>query len=126
MQKDPGIRLAIRPDGGMWLEFAKNFTGGPTAQAPKASTPVGKPLIVTGFWSDSVGLRLNGSQFVTPANPAPDVSTGKALVLGAMTEQGTYSFKGVLGEVRIYNEVLSAAAFTVLESDLRRKWSRRK
>jgi hypothetical protein len=56
----------------------------------------------------------------------PDVSIGKTLVLGAMTEQGTYSFKGVLGEVRIYNEVLSAAAFTVLESDLRRKWSRRK
>jgi hypothetical protein len=126
MEQDPGIRLAVRPDGGMWLEYAKNFTGGPTAQAPKGSVPVDRPLVVTGFWSDSVGLRLNGAQFISPANPVPDVSIGKTLVLGAMTEQGTYSFKGVLGEVRIYNEVLSAAAFTVLESDLRRKWSRRK
>jgi hypothetical protein len=126
MQTDPGIRLAMRPDGGMWLEFAKNFAGGPTAQAPKDSVPVGKPLVVTGFWSDSVGLRVNGSQFVSPASPAPDVSLGKALVVGAMTEQGTYPFKGVLGEVRVYNEVLSPAAFTVLETDLRRKWAGRK
>ena len=126
MEKDPGIRVSIRPDGGMWLEFAKNFAGGPPAQAPKDSVAAGKPLVVTGFWSDSVGLRLNGSQFVSPANPAPNVSIGKALVLGAMTEQGAYSFKGVIGEVRIYNEVLAPAAFEVLETDLRRKWSARK
>ena len=126
MEKDPGIRLAVRPDGGMWLEFAKNFAGGPTAQAPKDSVAAGKLLVVTGFWSDSVGFRLNGSQFVSPANPAPDVSTGRALVLGAMTEQGTYSFKGVLGEVRIYDEVLSPPALATLETDLRRKWSGRK
>jgi hypothetical protein len=126
MEKDPGIRLSIRPDGGMWLEFAKNFAGGPTARAPKDSVEAGEPLVVTGFWSDSVGLRMNGSQFVSPANPAPNVSSGQALVLGAMTEQGTYSFKGILAEVRIYSEVLSPAAFAMLETDLRRKWSARK
>jgi hypothetical protein len=43
-----------------------------------------------------------------------------------MTEPGTYSFKGVLGEVRIYNEVLPPAGFAMLETDLRRKWSGRK
>lgn len=119
---DPGIRVSNRTDGALWFELATGFKGGDVAIAPPGSIQGGQQLVITGTWPNPVGVRLNGRPFVAAKPGAADASRGNAMVLGAMTEKGTYPFRGVIAELRVYDEVLPAARLTAVEAELGVKW----
>jgi hypothetical protein len=123
MEDDPGIRVSNRTDGALWFELATDFKGGDVAIAPPGSIQGGQQLVITGTWPNPVGVRLNGRPFVAAKPGAADASRGNAMVLGAMTEKGTYPFRGVIAELRVYDEVLPPARLTALEAELNAKWS---
>ena len=123
MEDDPGIRVSNRTDGALWFELATDFKGGDVAIAPPGSIQGGQQLVITGTWPNPVGVRLNGRPFVAAKPGAADARRGNAMVLGAMTEKGTYPFRGVIAELRVYDEVLPPARLTALEAELGAKWS---
>jgi len=122
-EADPGIRVSNRTDGALWFELATDFAGGDVATAPPGSIQGGQQLVITGTWPNPVGLRLGSRLFVASKPGAADASRGTAIVLGAMTEKGTYPFKGVVAELRVYDEVLPPPRLTALEAELGAKWS---
>lgn len=122
-EDDPGIRVSNRTDGALWFELATDFAGGDVATAPPGSVKGGQQLVIMGTWPNPVGLRLGGRPFVAAKPGAADASRGTAVVLGAMTEKGTYPFNGVIAELRVYDEVLAPARLTALEAELNAKWS---
>lgn len=126
LEEDPGIRLGGRPDGGLWFELANDFRGGPTARAPAGSLQANEPMVIVATWPTPLGLRLNGKLVSQAQVDPPDLTQGHALVIGAMTEKGTYPFDGVIGELRIFSESLSSSQVTAIEAELKRKWARGK
>ncbi|MDB6112815.1 MAG: Pectate lyase superfamily protein [Pedosphaera sp.] len=68
------------------------------------------------FWDSKSGTSLTGTKAAT------NFATGNVLKLGT-TQNGNRYFKGMVGEVKLYNQVLSASGFKTEREQLAEKWA---
>ena len=68
------------------------------------------------FWDSKSGTSMTGMQ------AAANFATGNVLKLGT-TQNGSRYFKGMVGEVKLYNQVLSVSGFKAEREQLAEKWA---
>ena len=68
------------------------------------------------FWDSKSGTSMSGTKAAT------NFATGNVLKLGTTQNPSRY-FKGMVGEVKLYNQVLSASSFKAEREQLAEKWA---
>jgi hypothetical protein len=118
----PGIRMSFRGTGAAGFEVARSETAYDGQGAPAGSIAKDTPLVLAATWPKPYMFRLNGKAFETGLAPAHSLDGGGTLIFGACNEKGFEPFAGAVGEIRIYDRVLSLQELTSLEGELAAKW----
>lgn len=119
----PGIRLGTRDTGAVNFMIFRNHATVDIVQSPDGRLEASRAAIVTTTWPNPFGLRHNGQPFPATEPARLDASEGPAIVVGAMDDGGAFPLAGDIGEIRVYNRILSAGEIATVESELNGKWN---
>lgn len=117
-----GVRLQTRVGGKMGGEIS---AGGPIADeawSPESYLRDNMVVISIVTWPSPFRITLNGKPIDATRPQQADPTGGKGLVVGAYSDKGGIAFHGAVGEVMLFDRVLSAQEIASLHGSLTSKW----
>ena len=121
----PGNGFLMRYNSGGTLQAYLNGSFIQKSSSPTYQVAAGNTIVLGfnyntngsyEFWDSKSGTSMVGTKAVT------NFATGNVLKLGT-TQNGSRYFKGMVGEVKLYNQVLSTSAFKADREQLAEKWA---
>lgn len=117
-----GVRLQTRVGGKMGGEIS---AGGPIADeawSPEGYLRDNMVVISILTWPSPFQINLNGKPMDATRPQQANPTGGKGLVVGAYSDKGGIAFHGAVGEVMLFDRVLSAQEIASLNGSLTSKW----
>lgn len=120
-----GARLQTRIGGKMGGEISAGGHMADEVWSPDAYLRDRMAVVAIVSWPSPFRIYLNGKPHDAPRPQQADPSGGKGMVLGAYGDKGGITFQGALGEVMLFDRVLSPQEIAGLHGSLAAKWSAR-
>ena len=120
-----GARLQTRVGGKMGGEISAGGHMADEVWSPDAYLRDRMAVVAIVSWPSPFRVYLNGKPHDAPKPQQADPSGGKGMVLGAYGDKGGITFQGALGEVMLFDRVLSPQEIAGLHGSLAAKWSTR-
>jgi hypothetical protein len=118
-----GVRLQTRVGGKTGGEVSAGGHAGDEVFSPDGYLRERMAVVAIFTWPSPFRITLNGKAHEASRPSQTNPTAGKGLVLGAFDDKGAVAFPGAIGEVLLFDRLLSPQEIAGLHGALAAKWS---